>query len=196
MVDVGFLPKFRFSLAEQLCTLIEPEEEAGALLLPGQSAVDFVKALVADGQNIDAIRYIAVALPRREAVWWTCATRRCLLPEDLPPAEAEAWAIAETWVYEPTEANRRAAFAYAEALNFGTAGAYAALAVFWSGGSLAPPETGELVPPGDQLTGSAAAASVIYCCVPGEAKMIGKRHEAALAIGIDIANGGNGLPPT
>ncbi|TCT02469.1 DUF6931 family protein [Aquabacter spiritensis] len=193
-MEVGFLPKVRFALAEHLCTLLEPSDEAAGVLKPGMTAADFIGALAAQDQTIDAIRYLAVGLPRREAVWWACMSRRRFLEEELPPSELAAWAAAETWVYEPTEPHRRAAHAPADALKFQTAGAYAALGVFWSGGSLAPPEVSIVVPPGDALTGSAVAASVILCCVPGPAKTIGERHRAALAIGIDIANGGSGRP--
>lgn len=189
----GFLPKVRFSLAEHLCTLLEPGEEARGVLAPGMTGSGFIMALAEQGHVIDAIRYLAIALPRREAVWWACACRRHFLPAELPPAEALAWTTAETWVYEPTEPHRRAAFAPAEALKHETAGAYAALGVYWSGGSLAPPEVSIVVPPGDGLTGSAVAASVIFCCIPGPAKTISSRHTAAFEIGCDIARGGAGV---
>lgn len=192
-MDLGFLPKLRFAQAEHLCTVLEPGEEARAVLAPGMSAAQFLSALVAAGNVIDAIRYLAVALPRREAVWWACACGRTFLPPELPEGEVRAWQAAESWVYEPSEPARRACFAPGEALKFETAGAYAALGAFWSGGSLAPPEVALVIPPGDGLTGSAVAASVILCCVPGPAKHIGQRHQAAFSIGIDIANGGVGL---
>lgn len=192
VMGAGFLPKVRFPLAEHLCTLLEPSEEAAAVLVPGMSASDLILTLARQGLVIDAIRYLAVGLPRREAVWWACACRRRFLTDPLPAAEEAAWAAAEGWVYEPTEPRRRAAFAPAEALKHQTAGAYAALGVFWSGGSLAPPEVSIVIPPADSLTGSAVAASVILCCVPGAAKTISARHEAAFQIGCDIANGGSG----
>ncbi|OYW31289.1 MAG: hypothetical protein B7Z15_07710 [Rhizobiales bacterium 32-66-8] len=192
-MDLGFLPKLRFAHAAALCGILEPGENARTLLVPGMSASGFLAALAEAGEVIDAIRYLAVALPRREAVWWACACRRKFLPPDLPEAEARAWQAAEDWVYDPVEPKRRVCFAPGEALKFETAGAYAALGAFWSGGSLAPPEVSLVVPPGDGLTGAAVAASVILCCVPGPAKSTGARHAAAFAIGTDIANGGVGL---
>ncbi|MEP9379125.1 hypothetical protein ABLE91_20600 [Aquabacter sp. CN5-332] len=191
-MTLGILPKLRFSHAEHLRLLLEPSEDAQSLITQGMSAAAFISALDATGQTTDAIRYLAVGLPRREAIWWACAVWRRFLPPTLPEPEAAAWQAVEAWVYEPTEANRRAAYPLAEALKFQTAGAYAALGVFWSGGSLAPPETNLVIPPGDALTGSMVAASVIMCCVPGAAKSIGERHKAALSMGADIANGGSG----
>ncbi len=140
----GPLPKLRFSSAEELCAVLAPGEQAGAVMAPRQGAADFLAALVAEGLLPDAIRYLAVALPRREAVWWACATRRRMPAAETEPEQA-AWGAAETWVYEPTEPNRQATYAHAEGLKFDTAGAYAALGAFWSGGSLAPPEIGQHV---------------------------------------------------
>ncbi|RVU16938.1 DUF6931 family protein [Methylobacterium oryzihabitans] len=188
----GPLPKLRFSSAEELCAVLAPGEQAGAVTAPRQGAADFLAALVAAGLLPDAIRYLAVALPRREAVWWACATRRRMPAAETEPEQA-AWGAAETWVYEPTEPNRQATYAHAEGLKFDTAGAYAALGAFWSGGSLAPPETGQHVPPGDGLTGTAVGAAVMFRCVPGEARTIAARHRLALDIGLDIARGGSGL---
>ncbi|GGF57780.1 hypothetical protein GCM10007301_16880 [Azorhizobium oxalatiphilum] len=192
-MELGFLPKLRFAQAAHLCAVLEPGEEAKAILSPGMSASDFLGALVEGGLVVDAIRYMAVALPRREAVWWACACRRALLPPELPEGDLAAWKAAEDWVYDPTEPFRRACYGPAQALKFETAGAYAALGAYWSGGSLAPPEVSLIVPPGDGLTGTATAASVILTCVPGAAKSIGERQKKALTIGIDIANGGTGL---
>jgi len=192
-MDLGFLPKLRFALAAPLCGILEPGESARAVLVPGMTASGFLAALAGAGEVIDAIRYLAVALPRREAVWWACACRRQFLPPDLPAPEAQAWQVAEDWVYDPVEPKRRVCFGPGEALKFETAGAYAALGAFWSGGSLAPPDVSLVVPPGDGLTGTAVAASVILCCVPGPAKAISERHTRAFAIGTDIANGGVGL---
>lgn len=190
----GFLPKLRFALASHLTAQIEPSEEALAVLTPEMTAAGMIQALADAGLVTEAMRYLALALPRREAVWWACAVRQSLLPAELPTAEAAAWNAAEAWVYQPTEANRRAAYAPAAALKFETPGAYAALGVFWSGGSLAPPEAAVVVPPGDALTGSAIGASLLLSCVPGPAKTINARHTAALLIGVDIANGGSGRP--
>ncbi len=191
-MTLGILPKLRFSHAEHLRLLLEPSEEAQSLITPGMTSAAFIAALDKAGETTDAIRYLAVGLPRREAIWWACTARRRLLPVVLPDPEAAAWQATEAWVYEPSEANRRAAYPLSEALKFQTAGAYAALGVFWSGGSLAPPESNLIIPPGDALTGSMVAASVILCCVPGPAKSIGERHKAALSMGADIANGGSG----
>ena len=191
MVSVSF-PKLRFGSAEELHAVLAPGEEAGAVAESHPGAAAYIAALTASGLLVDAIRYLAVALPHREAVWWACAARRRLPAAETEPEQA-AWRAVEAWVYEPSEPNRQATYGHAEGLKFETAGAYAALAAFWSGGSLAPPETGQHIPPGDGLSGSAVGAAVMVCCVPGEAGTIADRHRLALEAGFDIARGGSGL---
>ncbi|ALG72171.1 hypothetical protein VY88_01845 [Azospirillum thiophilum] len=165
--------------------------EAKALFAPNAPTAAFLKALIDAELYVDAIRLLGMALPRREAVWWGCLAARGALPPEPAPADAAALAAAEAWVYRPTEENRRATFAPAEAMNFETACAYAAMAAFWSGGSLAPPEAAVVVPPGDGLTGTACAAAVLIAAaaVPKEAVA---RQRAALVQALDIANGGSG----
>lgn len=201
MTDLGALTKVRFERAEQLAEVLAPSDEARLCLKPEASGAAFIRALADAGLNIDSLRYLAVALPRREAVWWACMTHRRLAGPDMATDAAQAerdaacWKAAEAWVYEPTEQNRQACYDLAQALDFNTAGAYAALGAFWADGNLAPPGSGVVVPPGDGLTGSAVAASVILSCVPGVAKSIAERHRVALLVGADIANGGYGEVP-
>ncbi|QTL01710.1 hypothetical protein J5J86_12870 [Aquabacter sp. L1I39] len=190
---VALLPKLRFATAAQLAAVLPPDDDVQPLFMPRRSASDLFIALVEAGERVAAIRYLAVSLPRREAVWWACAVARHFPTPMTRPEEEDCWAAVESWVYEPGDAKRRAAYAPAQVLDFSTAAAYAALGVYWSGGSLAPPETALVIPPGDALTGSAVGASVILSCVPGPARDIAARHDTALTIGFDIANGGSGL---
>lgn len=190
-MEIGLLPKIRFARATEAVAGLELDPEAKALLAPGATPAVFVKALIDAGMLVDAIRLMAIALPRREAVWWACLNARGTLTADSPPGETAALEAAEAWVYRPTEENRRACFAPAEALKFETPAAYAALAAFWSGGSLAPPDAPVVVPPGDGLTGTAAGAAVLLAAaaVPKETPA---RYRAALAQALDIGNGGSG----
>src|SRR5947209_13926556 len=80
---------------------------ARAALVPGQSPRQFLDALLLTARHPDAIRFLAAALAKREAVWWACLCIRAALPA--PPALAlAALEAAERWVAEPREPNRRA----------------------------------------------------------------------------------------
>jgi hypothetical protein len=106
---------------------VEPTDEA---------PVTFLKRLAAEGKPDDAIAVCAYLLPRREAVWWGCASARTLLG-DGSGDDTAALLAAEAWVQEPTEENRRIA------LDVGTKAAshepltWLALAAGWSSGTFA-----------------------------------------------------------
>jgi hypothetical protein len=150
---------------------------------------EFLDQLIAQRQFQDATRFLAHALPKREAVWWACVcARQATLGGDSATA---ALAAAEAWVYQPTEDNRRAAMAVAQATGFTTPASWAAVGAFWSGGSMAPPEA-PTVPPGEFLTSAAVAGAVLLAAVEREPEKSDDKFRAFIAAAIDIANGGNG----
>lgn len=187
-------PLLRFETVEQLFTIIKPGVEISDLSASGMSTIDFLNILDQKNHLSEAIRYLAIALPRREAIWWACATHRTLGLVKLDDIkEQDAWRIVEEWVYNPNEDTRNQTYAIADSLGYQTPGAYGAMAVFWSGGSIAPPETGQIVPPSPGLTGTAVGASILMICSKGEPKQAVERQKAAFRIGLDVACGGNGL---
>ena len=105
--------------------------------------------------------------------------------------ELKSLSLAEAWVLEPSEANRRAAMAAAEASEFKTPASWAAVAAFWSGGSMAPADLPE-VPPAENLTGKAVTAAVMIAVGLGEPDKMEDRYRQLLARGLDVARGGNG----
>ena len=84
-----------------------------------------------------------------------CARLQALDSEDKAGAS-----LAERWVREPNESNRRAAFEFANAGGYKSAGAWVAAAAGWSGGSLAPASQETAVPPPDHLTACAVVAAI------------------------------------
>jgi hypothetical protein len=159
-----------------------------ALLSIEQAPQAFLARLVEAGLFSDAVRFIAFALPPRERIWWACVTTR---GNPLSPADADCLERAIAWTYEPDEAKRRACMAAAEGMNFEGAAAYAALSVFWSGGSMAPEGMPE-VPPDPSLSAIGVGASVLLAVTAGEPRQAERRFEEAIERGMDIANGGNG----
>lgn len=182
--------KVKEAAAQDICRRVDLSDEAKAYILPTLSPQGLLALLVENGHIGDAVRFLAFALPAREAIWWACLTARG--NQDQPTeAEAECLDRAVAWVYEPGEAKRRACMEAAERAQFEGAAAYAALAVFWSGGSLAPEDMPE-AQPDPSLCAIGAGASVLLAITSGKPQMLGERFEAAMRRGIDIANGGNG----
>ncbi|WP_319312582.1 DUF6931 family protein [Shinella sp.] len=179
--------------AQEICSRAELSAEALPFLVPGLSPQAFLSLLV-EAENIgDAIRFLAFALPIREAIWWCHVVAKTSIPA---PTELELLCLERTaaWVYEPDDSRRRSCMECAESAKFTGAAAYAALAVFWSGGSLAP----EGMPDADadpRLGPIGAGASVLLSITAGDAKNLVERFETAVIRAVSIANGGNGWLP-
>lgn len=176
--------------ALEICGRVELSDEAKALILPTRSPQGFLALLVQNSYIGDAVRFLAFALPKREAVWWACVTARSDQTQSTE-AQEECLERAVAWVYEPTDAKRRICMEAAEDAQFEGAAAYAALAAFWSGGSLAPENMPEVLPD-PSLAAIGVGASVLLAITDGDPKRLEERFEAAMQRGIDIANGGNG----
>lgn len=162
-----------------------------AMLTPEATIAGLLAGFVEQGFHSDALRLLARALPKREAVWWACLCARDTLPADAPSAVVEALAAAEAWVYNPVEDNRRAAMARAEAAGFETPSSWAAVAAFWSGGSLSPPSN-PVVPPGEGLTAAAVSGALLLAAVQPGPQHADTNYRRFIEYGVDIAKGGNG----
>ncbi len=150
----------------------------------------FLDALMGAAKYGDAARYLAFALPKREAVWWACRCARMAPNAPRPGAstpEALAIQAAEAWVNDPTEENRRECGKAGEAA-VGTPAGCASLAAFWSGGSLAPKGVPE-VPPGPDLTARGVAAAVMVSGVIASPEKAPERYAAFRDIALAIAEG-------
>ena len=152
---------------------------------------DALQRLEAGGFLVEASRLVAHSLPKREAVWWACMCAFHTAPPDLLENDRLAREIAENWVRQQTDKLRREAMAKAEAVDFGTPEAWAAVAAFWSGDSMAP-EGQAAVPPAPHLCGTAVAGSVVLAAVRGDPSRQPARLKRFLESGRNIAAGGPG----
>jgi hypothetical protein len=189
-VHIDSLTKISTARATEVCALAA----AGGFKLSapeGASPAEYLNVLIS-GKNLEqAIQFFAFALPPREAVWWTCICARAVFPEPPPKLLLDAVDAAEAWVRKPTEELRRAAMARAQATDFQSPATWAAVAVFWSGGSLAPTDL-PAVPAPPHLLGVAVAGAVTLAAVQTEPQRADQKRAHYLASAIDIANGGNG----
>lgn len=185
--------KITGTTAQEISDRAQLSAESRPYLVPSLSPQGFLSLLV-EAENIgDAVRFMAFALPIREAIWWAYMVAKSNLPA---PTELEARCLerAAAWVYEPSDARRRSCMECAESAKFEGAAAYAALAVFWSGGSLAPEGMPE-AEPDPRLGAIGVGASVLLSLTAGEPAGLQARFEQALSRALDIANGGNGWLP-
>jgi len=171
----------------ELAAAAELGVEARALLAPDLAPRAFVQRLLEAGHHPDAIRLLAHALPRREAVWWAWVTaKRASGAEPAPPIRASLEAT-EKWIAQPTDANRRAAFEKAQAADIGTPAGSAGLAAFLSGDSLAPPGL-QAVPPGEFDAAKAITGAVLLSAVIAEPEKAPEKMQASVQQGLDVVS--------
>jgi hypothetical protein len=168
-----------------IATVAELGEEAMALLRPDLHPLDFVALLMEKALFPDAVRFVAHALPKREAVWWGWVCARRAAGENPPPKIKAALDATERWIAQPNEDNRRLAMAAAEKAELGTAAGCAGLAAFFSGGSLAPPDAPP-VPPGEFLAAKAVAGAVIFAAVAKEPEKAPEKFRSFVAQGVEV----------
>ena len=148
---------------------------------------EYFTMLMENGHFPDAVRFLAHALPKREAVWWAwiCARRAGPgEPSDQLKASLDA---TEAWITQPNDEKCRAAMKAAEAAGVGTAAGCAGLAAFFSGESLAPPGAAT-IPPGPGLTAKAVSGAVILAAVAAEPATAQEKFRAFLEQGLDVVN--------
>jgi hypothetical protein len=145
------------SIVMQAAEQMELGETARARLEPGMGPREAVQALLEGGETQDALKLLARLLPKRYAVAWAC---QCARDVALPLEDRAGAALAEQWVREPEEPNRRAAFEFANAGGYRSIGAWLAACAGWSGGSLAPATQQTPVPPAEHLTACAVEAAI------------------------------------
>ena len=182
------LVKVTAKSATEVCKHFQLGDEAKKLLRDGVTPAQFLDTLIEKQQFPDAVRFLAHALPKREAVWWACVCSRAVAGSSSPPPITAALQTAEKWVADPNEENRRAAMPAAEAAQFKTPAGCTAVAAFWSGGSLGPPNV-PVIPPGEHLTAHGVASAVMLAAVQSEPEKAPEKYRKFLALGIDVAKG-------
>jgi hypothetical protein len=180
------LTKIEAKTAAEICGRFELSEQAQSLPRDGLSPAAFLDRLISERHFHDAIRFVAHALPKREAIWW--AARCARLAGGASPEQNVALETTERWCREPSEELRRAAMAASEKAQLNNPSGCAALAVFFSGGSLAPPDV-PVVPPAEDLTARTVAGAVLMAAVVKEPEKAEEKYERFLEQGIAVAAG-------
>ena len=172
----------------ELCAVSDLGDEAKALIageVPAPRA--YIAQLIERELHGDAIRFIAHALPRREAVWWAWVCARKVAGAEPKPTIKAALDATERWIVQPTEEHRRQALHFGEAADFGTPAGCAALAAFMSAGSLAPPNAPP-VPPDEFMTAKAVAGSVTLAAVTVEPERAAEKFVEFAKVGLEVAD--------
>ena len=163
-------------MTDVMVTAFDPTSQISASSLSQRPALSGdALSVVAGGANVrrcldelldrglpaDALVLVARVLPKRYVVAWACECFRSALigMPGATPADRAGLALAQQWLADPAEENRRAALDFAEQGEFGTPGAWLAASAGWNGGSLAP-RGYDPIPPPDHLPAEAAVAAL------------------------------------
>jgi hypothetical protein len=181
--------------AAEICAHFDIKQEARRLLRDALEPRAFVEALLANKQYVAGIDFIAHAFRVREAVWWGCLCLQHACGSALSPLDKAACKAAVQWVLEPTEENRAAARAPAEAAGHTSPAGALAWAVNWTGDNLAPPKTPPM-PPGPFAPAKAVAKAVKLASVKSDPGKIADTQRLFGELGIGVAEGRFVLPET
>ncbi|MFO0846543.1 MAG: hypothetical protein U0797_29940 [Gemmataceae bacterium] len=170
--------------AGEACAATKLPGPALALLQEEHTPRQYLDSLLGAGLFAAAVRFLAFALPAREAVWWACLCVRLTRP-GMAVEEEKAANAAARWVVEPTEARRQEAERLARQ---DTPGGWVAKAVAWTGGSLAPPPAPP-VKPRPEMPSHAVAAALAMALNGVAPPRVEVAHRQALALGAHVARG-------
>jgi hypothetical protein len=168
-----------------LCEQAKLGEEAKALLKDGHTPQQFLELLIGKKLFQDAIRLVAFALPKREAVGWGCLCVRHSLGTDDASKISETQVAAEGWVSNPEDGNRWAAKGAADKEGLESPSALLALAAFFSGGSIVPASLQPVAPP-DQMTSQFVAGAVMISAVKNQPEKAAEKCRVFLQKGMAL----------
>ncbi|MBL4866618.1 MAG: hypothetical protein JKY67_09620 [Pseudomonadales bacterium] len=180
------LKKVTAKKAADITQHYEMGEEAAPHLEKDISPFNFVKALLNAELYSEAVNFLAHALPKRESVWWACQSAKTDTSEK---ANTDALLAAEAWVRAPKEELRKNCMDIAEKDKLKSSASWAALAAYWSSGSIADDSVAQIPPPPFQY---ALAVSGAVNLAAAAQESVDVAFKELIKQGIDIANGGGG----
>lgn len=153
--------------------------------------LEFIKQLVQKNLFLDAVKFLAHALPKREAIWWACLAVKKTLPESAPAPQLAALNAAEQWAIAPSEDKRLLARAWSEKTGQKSAASWAATAAFWSGGTLSKPGEPDMMPP-PYLYAHAVSGAISMAAFELNKDNAAEPFRLFIRQGLDLAAGGRG----
>jgi hypothetical protein len=122
--------------------------------------LDVIAQLARAERLLPAVKVMAQALPRREAIAWGLEAVRKVEAAGAKAHDASALQTVEEWLAEPVEERRRAAKEAADRAGMGSAAGCLAMAVFFSGGSMAPASAPVAPEPKPHVCGKTVAGAI------------------------------------
>ena len=157
-------------------------ENARSLLQDDSAPAAYLDSLEKAELYQDAVRFLATRLAPDSAIKWAVACMRDLQAPEEKNQKDEPLEASERWIKLPNDATRRDARSAADRARDHGPSSLIAMAVFFSGGSVASPGAPEVQPP----PGTAqrmAAGSIQVTVVMYQPERLTERYRKALALG-------------
>lgn len=185
------LIKVQALTAAELLKNFDVSEEAEEHLVVDTAPEVSILRLMEVNLYPDAIKLLAHALPKREAVWWACLTARDIQGPQTDENNVNALIAAESWAKKPNEKARLRCKALGEKTRHQTPASWAATAASWCHGSLAG-ENEPVIEPPKHLYAHAVAGCVSLAAILSDPITPEKPFQRYMNQGLDLARGGNG----
>lgn len=131
---------------------------------PAEPCDEYLQRLLELEASETALKFLSYAMPKRLAISWAVG---CIEDVDaINDDDGPVLAAIHQWIEKPEEPVRRNLMQLAEDRGTQSPACWAAIAAFWSFGSMAP-ETAPAVPPGEDLCGKAIGGAVQLAAVHG-----------------------------
>jgi len=166
---------------KEISQVADLSSPALALVQENSTHSDYLDSLEKKELYKDAIRFLAFKMEVNAGVKWGCKCIRELQPPEKKSEKDEPLEASEQWVKTPGDPTRWAAKEAAGKPNVRGASKMLAMAVFFSGGSIAPPQAPETPPP-PNLAQKMIASSVDVNVLSHEPAKATERYKRSLAL--------------
>ncbi len=183
------LKKFNHAKISEFIDEIEVPEEFCDQVRNQRTDMRIINFLIQSELYDEAIKFLAFGLPIREAVWWAYVCSEELEKDEKCSNTQNALRAISEWVKKPNDDIRRQTKVFADALDLYTPTSWAAIAVFWSGGSIVSQDKPE-VEADKFMSGYAVSNSLIIAAERD--KKPAEKKKLYIKRGLHIAMGGNG----
>ena len=132
--------------AADICARFEKKPQTDICPHEDMSPREFFKTLLLAKQYLCAIDFVAHLMPMRESVWWGCLCLQHASGGAYSDVDKAACRAAVEWIMRPEEEMRAAAREPAETAGLTSVAGMLAMAVYQTGGNIAPPKAPPMSP--------------------------------------------------
>jgi len=170
----------------QLCDSAGLDEKAREGANPDMPVRAWVEQLARTGMHRETVAALAQLLPKRDTIGWGLGAVRRIQPPAAGTPAGTALESVEHWLENPDDERRHLASDAAKRAGYGSPAGCLALAVFLSGGNMAPKNTAASAEPPPHLCGRTVAGS-ISLAVASDPPKAPQSYRAVLEDGFRLA---------